>query len=410
MAQICYYGDRLSPNMAKTPEGFLICKNVPIARTGYQEYLESELIEDGDPNEYVSVFRSPKEVFSKATLASFEGKPVTNGHPTVDVSTRNYRGLAKGHVQHVRMGTGNDSDKIVADLYITDPDLIEEIRNGKRQVSAGYYALDVKDKYGRVCQTKIRGNHVAVVNEGRAGSAVCIRDNKPQIGGSMDNRKVKIARLVARYLRDAAPDEIEERMKDAAEALEEELDNGSGDVDVEVKEDACKDACKDEEPEEMKADGDDVMSRLAAIEDRIAALESRFADEEPKADADGDDADFAEADVKVEDEDGDMPDDDIPDDDEEDLALDEDEGDAVSAKDSAIRRIAMASRGIKDAKDRKRVQDAILKSCKGKSQMKGLMEVTKKNKARRDASASKVIDVEKQQAIYDKLNPHKGGK
>lgn len=91
MTLICYYGDRLSANIAKTPEGFLICKNVPIARTGYQTYLESELVEDGDPSERVNVYRSPDEVFSTATLASFEGKPVTNGHPDVDVTPQNYK-------------------------------------------------------------------------------------------------------------------------------------------------------------------------------------------------------------------------------------------------------------------------------------------------------------------------------
>ena len=58
MSVICYYGDKISTNIAKTPEGFLICKNVPIARTGYQTYLESELIEDGDPSERVNVYRA----------------------------------------------------------------------------------------------------------------------------------------------------------------------------------------------------------------------------------------------------------------------------------------------------------------------------------------------------------------
>ena len=39
---LTYYGTEISPNQTKTDEGFLICKNVPIARTGTMEYLARE--------------------------------------------------------------------------------------------------------------------------------------------------------------------------------------------------------------------------------------------------------------------------------------------------------------------------------------------------------------------------------
>ena len=39
-----YYGTRLSENISKRePEGYLLCLNVPVARTGTQEYLAEEL-------------------------------------------------------------------------------------------------------------------------------------------------------------------------------------------------------------------------------------------------------------------------------------------------------------------------------------------------------------------------------
>ena len=41
---ISYYGYTISPNQIETGEGFLICRNVPIARTGDQEYLGLSLI------------------------------------------------------------------------------------------------------------------------------------------------------------------------------------------------------------------------------------------------------------------------------------------------------------------------------------------------------------------------------
>ena len=39
-----YYGTRLSDNLSfREPEGYLLCLNVPVARTGTQEYLPDEL-------------------------------------------------------------------------------------------------------------------------------------------------------------------------------------------------------------------------------------------------------------------------------------------------------------------------------------------------------------------------------
>lgn len=424
MSVICYYGDKISTNIAKTPEGFLICKNVPIARTGYQTYLESELIEDGDPSERVNVYRSPDEVFSPATLASFEGKPVCNGHPCVDVTPDNYKVYSKGHVQHVRIGKGDDADKILADLYITDKDLIDEIQNGKREVSAGYYAEDKEDSTGRICQTKIRGNHVAVVDEGRAGRSVCIRDTAKDINSSINNpsgglsmkmdRKRKVANLVARYLRDAEPEQLEERLKDAAEVLNEEIAKEDEDV-IEEKEE-MKDACKDEDPKDME-----LWKKIDEIMARLDAIEERFHDEDPKEDEAPEDAPLADEDeleeeaevISDEDEDEDL-DVDIDEDENEDDDVDvipTDEVEAkLSAKDAAIKEISKAALSIKNPADRKRMQDAIIKmASNGKSQMSGLMNTVRKNqKSKKDSSTNKVYDVEKLQAIYDKLNPHKG--
>ncbi len=39
-----YYGTRLSENISRRePEGYLLCLNVPVARTGTQDYLPEEL-------------------------------------------------------------------------------------------------------------------------------------------------------------------------------------------------------------------------------------------------------------------------------------------------------------------------------------------------------------------------------
>ena len=83
-----YYGTRLSDNISvREPEGYLFCLNVPVARTGYQDYWPEEL-GLGTGSDLIKVFRPEEEVFSEATMASFEGMPITDDHPEegVDIS------------------------------------------------------------------------------------------------------------------------------------------------------------------------------------------------------------------------------------------------------------------------------------------------------------------------------------
>ena len=173
-----YYGTRLSENISRRePEGYLLCLNVPVARTGIQEYLPAELSMAGSAP--VPVYRPEEEVFSEATLASFEGMPVTNDHPPDGVDVFNIRALQKGHAHNVRRGSGEESDLLLADLIITDPALITAIlEDGKREISCGY-TYELCEENGRYIQRKIRGNHVAVVDAGRAGARVSIKDEHP---------------------------------------------------------------------------------------------------------------------------------------------------------------------------------------------------------------------------------------
>ena len=168
-----FYGSNLSSHMLCTPEGYLICKDVNIGRAGILKYTQDELgLGAGD--RIFNVVRTSEENSLPAVRASFEGKPITDGHPEVDVDTSNYQYYAKGHVQNVR----NNGDYLVADLFITDDILIDEIMSGKkRDVSCGYDTQYIQDDAGKFYQTNIRGNHLAVVETGRAGSTVRINDS-----------------------------------------------------------------------------------------------------------------------------------------------------------------------------------------------------------------------------------------
>jgi|GEM_PF-3668371 len=75
-------------HMTEPPEGFLVCHSVPICRTGTQKYLPSEIGEKGSG--LVGVSRNDDEVFKPAAMASFEGKQVTDDHPSNEVYSSNY--------------------------------------------------------------------------------------------------------------------------------------------------------------------------------------------------------------------------------------------------------------------------------------------------------------------------------
>ena len=181
----------LGPQRHVTPEGFLICTGVPIARTGEYEYYASEGMSPGiepDSSGRIISRREPEQVFAPAALASFEGKPVTLGHPDVDeVTPDDWRQYAVGHVTNVRRGQGDDADKVIADLVISDAAAIDAINSGLREVSCGYDVTVEQVEPGVERQTHIRGNHVALVPAGRAGSECAIRDSKG--GVTMDEKK-----------------------------------------------------------------------------------------------------------------------------------------------------------------------------------------------------------------------------
>lgn len=217
---LAYYGTEISPNQTETVEGYLICRNVPIARTGKQTYYAHELNLPGDPDRMVEVLRSPEEVFSPAAMASFEGKPVTDGHPPDNFGAEEFAAYAKGHAQNVR----RDRDFVVADLYINDPVLASQVRGGvKREVSCGYDCRWVTDENG-IRQTQIRGNHVAVVPLGRAGREVAIKDAAQEAEKGRKNQvKDYFKALLTAFglaAKDATQEELETMASTTATAMD----------------------------------------------------------------------------------------------------------------------------------------------------------------------------------------------
>ena len=300
-----YYGTRISENICKRePEGYLICKDVPVARIGKQKYLGDEIGLSGrDADKEFEVNRPEDEVFSEATIASFEGMPVTDDHPEDPVNAENIHLYQKGHVQNVHRGSGKESDMLIADLVITDPNTIQAVLDGKREISCGYdYNMDESD--GKYTQRQIRGNHVAIVDRGRAGHRVCIKDSAPneRRKGKVSKRVTLLSKMFASYAKDeeVSPEEVADAAEEIqAIAVEKPENNAPESVgDEEMAPAPAPDKLdtiiemlgrllgegKDEDPEvvegeEEVVEEDEDIDPLQKLEDDLTELEAMRADE-----------------------------------------------------------------------------------------------------------------------------------
>ncbi|EIL6290788.1 TPA: DUF2213 domain-containing protein, partial [Escherichia coli] len=142
-----FFNTRLGETRYQLADGSLLCKDVPIGRTGKQLYGADDLPKlKPDKFGEIVVTRSPEQVFHPATLASFEGMSITILHPEDEngnvrlVNPENWKELAVGHLQNVRRGTGEQSDLMLADLIVKDENAIQLIEDGLREVSCGYDA------------------------------------------------------------------------------------------------------------------------------------------------------------------------------------------------------------------------------------------------------------------------------
>ena len=145
-----------------TEEGYL--KDNPIVtRTGIFEYTNA----DGTVSREL---RLPEDVFAPESLQSYKGKPVIITHDAGLVT--------KDNVAHEQIGTilsdgYQDHDKVRAEIIIHDTDELKSC--GLRELSLGYN-LDLEYTSGvwngqhyDAIQRNIRINHLALVQEARAG-------------------------------------------------------------------------------------------------------------------------------------------------------------------------------------------------------------------------------------------------
>lgn len=264
--------------MELNENGYLV-KTCKVARVGELEYLGSEIGIDDSPNKIFKVYRDADELFNPETLKSFEGVPVTLLHPdSLEVKSDNWMETAKGHAQNFR--PDDNKEFLLCEIYLQDASTIEIVdKHDIKELSAGYDSiLEYQD--GRIKQTRIRGNHTAIVPEGRCGSECKIGDRgismKPEIKIKIaDSLNKHLLKLKALQINDAEPEktaeEAQSQLQEAATAVQEAITAveevkkevaATPDTVVDAPEDGSEDADKD--------------ARIAELEARIAELEAEL--------------------------------------------------------------------------------------------------------------------------------------
>lgn len=253
-----------------TEEGFL---KVPakIGRTGIQEYLAVEMgLTDREPDEVIKVYRPPEEVFKPESMSSFESKPITNNHPPELVDATNSKKYSVGVSGHK---VSQDGMFLQADLFVMDQDSIRDIESGKAELSNGYTA-DIDwtpgvtpngEQYDAIQRT-IKGNHIAIVDRGRAGPACRVADSlNPNQDEEVNMAKITIDGVDFEVSEQAAQavGKLQARVSDAEKEAKEK------DETIKSKEDEME-----EKEKEMKKQKDSLQAQLDEAKSKTPSAET----------------------------------------------------------------------------------------------------------------------------------------
>jgi hypothetical protein len=159
-------------------------KGNPISKVGVFPYSGAQIGHpDLNPDDIYMVYRPEEELANEDTINSFKLLPFTDEHAMLGSAKD---GLMPAEYKGIEGITGEDvyfeSPYLKSNLKIFSEKAHALIENGKREISIGYRCAYEKQSgiYDGVqydfIQRGLRGNHVALVEEGRSGSDVAVLD------------------------------------------------------------------------------------------------------------------------------------------------------------------------------------------------------------------------------------------
>lgn len=273
--------------------GWMTVDGNPISKVGVFPYLGSQ-IGAPDPKQIYMVYRPEEELKNPETIESFKLTPFINEHPQALLG--NVSGLVNTDKKRVEGVFGEkvyfEYPYLKANLRVYSAETLDSIDLGKEELSAGYTCDWVPEngvfegKAYQYAQRRIRGNHGALVTEGRSGPDVSVMDSMTFIIESKEQQMelkelvASVAALSAKMTAfQGAMDSMQKAMDETEEDKKEDKKDGDkpeGALD-ESEEDKDKKDAKDEDDKEDKKDEkkdamDAAMKQIRALTAQVAKL------------------------------------------------------------------------------------------------------------------------------------------
>lgn len=264
--------------------GWAEIKGNPISRVGVFPYSGRQIDSSLDPDKIYQVYRPEEELSSQACIDSFKLLPWVDLHPNRLLGSE-ADGRMPAEEKGIEGVIGEDvyfeNGILYGNLKLFSDHMDGKIDDGVRELSAGYgciYELVSGVFNGQpydAIQRNIRGNHLALVPEGRMGPEVAVLD---KLTFTFDAKEIKMAKT--------EEEKNEENLKGAADR---------------AAKDGFKKYMADEEDPEEKAERKEAGAKDAEPEEKEEPKKEKKAEDKKAKDSDEEGEKQNKAETKKED-------------------------------------------------------------------------------------------------------------
>ncbi len=158
---------------------FWLIKDNPITKAGVFPYLGKQIDPSLEPDKIYQVYRPQEEI--KKAADTFKLVPLVDNHTMLgpDFTPAEEKGVHGVLGEDIKEKDGT----LYADVKIFSEQLKKEIQDGKKELSLGYFCKydltpgQYNGMHYDAVQRDLKGNHIALVANGRMGHAVRVMDS-----------------------------------------------------------------------------------------------------------------------------------------------------------------------------------------------------------------------------------------
>ena len=297
---------------SKDLNGFMEVKGSNISRVGVFPYSGAQIAPELEADRVYMVYRPNESLADPQTIESFKRIPFLDEHAMVGDAEGTIPAEQKGVHGIITENVWFEEPYLKADIKVYSEHLKDLINKGKTELSIGYRCIyeqtpgEYDGQEYDFIQRELRGNHLALVDEGRSGPDVSVQDGykftydslgmihqdlpKPDSMGKKEMENEKGEEIFEQD--EMSIEEMGKMMKELMGKVEMLMKADKGmDEESEVKKELSEEAAKEGDSKDEKADPDDFVER-ADIEDsdedpeymasKKKEAEARDGDEEKK--------------------------------------------------------------------------------------------------------------------------------